>query len=70
MNKKTKFFFLLEVEDDTVQTMAHITSAATILFVVDLLTDWNPLKTFLRSFIPKISLGKPKPAATTPPATV
>lgn len=55
--KKTKVMFFFNVEQDSVQTAVHILSAVSVLFVIDLLTDWNPVKTFVRSFIPKISVG-------------
>lgn len=55
--KKTKVMFFFDVEQDSVQTAVHILSAVSVLFVIDLLTDWNPVKTFVRSFIPKIAIG-------------
>lgn len=55
--KKTKILFLFNVEQESVQTAVHILSAVSLLFVIDLLTDWNPVKTFVRSFIPKIGGG-------------
>lgn len=55
--KKTKVMFFFDVEQDSVQTAVHILSAVSVLFVIDLLTDWNPVKTFVRSFIPKIAVG-------------
>lgn len=55
--KKTKILFLFDVEQENVQTAVHILSAVSLLFVIDLLTDWNPVKTFVRSFIPKIAVG-------------
>lgn len=56
--KKTKILFLFDVEQENVQTTVHILSAVSLLFVIDLLTDWNPVKTFVRSFIPKIAVGR------------
>lgn len=55
--KKTKVMFFFNVEQDSVQTAVHILSAVSVLFVIDLLTDWNPVKDFVRSFIPKVSTG-------------
>lgn len=66
-NSGTKFFFFFETEGNTTQTMAHITSAISILFLIDLLTDWNPLKTFVREFIPKLGGTKATTPATTTP---
>lgn len=63
--KKTKVMFFFNVEQDNVQTAVHILSAVSVLFVIDLLTDWNPVKTFIRSFIPKISVGGSKDETTT-----
>lgn len=64
--KKTKILFLFDVEQENVQTAVHILSAVSLLFVIDLLTDWNPVKTFVRSFIPKIAVGGSATTTTTP----
>lgn len=63
--KKTKILFLFDVEQENVQTAVHILSAVSLLFVIDLLTDWNPVKTFVRSFIPKIAVGGSATTTTT-----
>lgn len=63
--KKTKVLFLFDVEQENVQTAVHILSAVSVLFVIDMLTDWNPVKTFVRSFIPKIAIGGSSTTTTT-----
>lgn len=57
MNQDVKFFFFLKTSGNTTQTLAHVTSIVTILFAVDLLFDYNPVKTAFRQFVGPINLG-------------
>lgn len=55
---ETKFFFFVNAKGaKSVQTWAHITSAVSILFVLDLLFDFNPLKDAVRTVLPAIDLS-------------
>lgn len=58
MKKKfpTFFFFINPETEDSAQLMAHVTSACTILFALDLLFGINPIKTVTSGFLP-IKLG-------------
>jgi hypothetical protein len=55
---QTKFFFFVTAKGEkSVQMWAHITSAVSILYVLDLLFDFNPLKDAVRSVLPAIDLS-------------
>lgn len=62
MNQTTFFFFWTPESPETAQLAAHITSALSVMYVVDLLFGVNPIKTWTSGFLP-IKLG-----ATTKPA--
>lgn len=70
--EKTNFLFAIPVEQKNVQMWAHITSAVAILYAIDLLTDYNPVKDLVRSVMPAINVGgtKAKDKATSTSATV
>lgn len=59
------FFFVKPKNADSAQTMAHITSALSVLYVLDLVFGINPVKTAASGFLP-INLGATDAAA---PAT-
>lgn len=56
MNEKKKVLFIFEVEDDNVQGWLHGLSAAALLYAIQLFTDYDPVKTLVRSIVPKINL--------------
>lgn len=55
MKKALKFFFFIEVNEDSAQTWAHITSALALAYVVDLFLDINPVKDFYKTIFPGTS---------------
>lgn len=69
MNDKTyKVFFAFSVKEENVQGWLHGLSGAALLYAIQLFTDYDPVKTLVRSIVPKINLQGGSARTTTPAA--